>query len=125
MASPWKQKQLFIEQWYSRRSSTDANPGHCTGDMSECSTSSICQRIWNWSSIHLRKIAHIKWQENIPITDVIERCDISGIEAFLQAAQLRWTGHVIRMDDSRIPKRIFYGQLQHGLRRHGGQLKRY
>jgi len=30
-----------------------------------------------------------------------------------------------RMDDSRILKRTFYGQLENGLCRHGGQLKRY
>jgi len=29
------------------------------------------------------------------------------------------------MDDSRIPKWTFYGQLENGMRRQGGQLKRY
>ena len=73
----------------------------------------------------LRKIAHIKWQEHIPNTAATERCGITSIEAFLQISQLRWIGHVIRMDDSRMPKRTFYGQLQNGSRHHGGQLKRY
>ena len=52
----------------------------------------------------LRKIAHIKWQDLIPNTTVLERCQINGIESYLIAAQFRWTGHVIRMDDYRIPK---------------------
>ena len=60
-----------------------------------------------------------------PNTTVLERCEISGVEAFLIAAQLRWAGHVIRMDDQRIPKRVFYSQLAHGSRTSGGQMKRY
>jgi len=31
----------------------------------------------------LRKIAHIKWQDMIPNTDVLARCDISGIEVLV------------------------------------------
>jgi len=73
----------------------------------------------------LRKIAHIKWQEHVPNTTVLKICNISGIEALLQTAQLRWCGHVIRMDNTRIPKQLFYGQLHHGFRRSGGQYKRY
>ena len=46
---------------------------------------------------------------------------ISAIEALLQTAQLRWCGHVIRMDNTRIPKQVFYGQLHHGFRHPGGQ----
>ena len=33
--------------------------------------------------------------------------------------------HVIRMDNTRIPKQVFYGQLHHGFRHPGGQYKRY
>jgi len=89
-----------------------------------------CHHIQKLDQFHLRcvrKIAHIKWQEHVPNTTVLKICDISVIEAFLQNAQLRWCGHVlvIRMDDSRIPKQVFYGQLHHGSRRPGGQYKRY
>ena len=73
----------------------------------------------------LRRLAHIRWQDMTPNTTVLERCEISGVEAFLIAAQLRWAGHVIRMDDQRIPKRVFYSQLAHGSRTSGGQMKRY
>jgi len=73
----------------------------------------------------LRTIAHIKWQEHVPNTEVLKRCCINGMEAILQMSQLRWCGHVIRMDDSRIPKQTFYGQLHHGSKRPGGQYKRY
>ena len=39
--------------------------------------------------------------------------------------QLRWAGHVARMNDQRLPKRIFYGQLQSGTRSVGAPLNRY
>ena len=60
-----------------------------------------------------------------PNTAVLELCEISGIESFLVAAQFRWTGHVIRMSDFRIPKQMFYSQLASGSRSTGGQYKRY
>ena len=40
-------------------------------------------------------------------------------------AQLRWAGHVIRMPDERLTKKVFYGELQEGKRSQGGQKKRY
>ena len=43
----------------------------------------------------------------------------------LKLAQLRWTGHVIRMSGERLPKKVFYGELQEGKRSQSGQKKRY
>jgi len=45
---------------------------------------------------------------------VLQRCEISGIEAFIIKAQLRWVGYVRRMSDSRIPKATFYAELLSG-----------
>jgi len=71
------------------------------------------------------RIAHVKWQDHIPNTEVREICKISGIEAFLISAQLRSTGHVIRMSENRLPKQAFYSQLEHGTPSRGGQRNRY
>ena len=57
-----------------------------------------------------------------PNASILERCEISGIKAFLIKAQLRWVGYV---DDIQIPKRVFYSQLSQGTRSCGGQYKRY
>ena len=56
---------------------------------------------------------------------MLTKCNISGIESMLIGNQLRWAGHVARMNDLRLPKRIFYGQLQSGIRSVGAPLKRY
>ena len=42
-----------------------------------------------------------------------------SIEATLLKSQLCWTGHVIRMDNTRIPKQLFFGVLKNGNRKTG------
>ena len=39
--------------------------------------------------------------------------------------QLRWAGHVARMPDYRIPKKLFFGELQDGKRSLGAPKKRF
>jgi hypothetical protein len=73
----------------------------------------------------LRKILRIRWQDHIPDTEVLSRSGMISIHTMLRKAQLRWAGHVVRMPDERLPKKIFYGELQHGKRSLGGQNKRY
>ena len=43
----------------------------------------------------------------------------------LKLAQIRWTGLVMRMPDERLPKKVFFGELQEGKRSQGGQKKCY
>jgi len=71
----------------------------------------------------LRRIAHVRWQEKKPNTEVLQICGIAAIEAFLLTVQLRWTGHVVRMSDHRLPKIICYSEQ--GTRSCGGQRKRF
>nr|VZH90251.1 unnamed protein product [Spirometra erinaceieuropaei] len=73
----------------------------------------------------LRRILRLKWQDRIPDTDVLERRGILSIYAILSQMQLRWSGHLVRKDDERLPKRLFYGDVATGSRRQGGQIRRY
>nr|VZI36610.1 unnamed protein product [Spirometra erinaceieuropaei] len=72
-----------------------------------------------------RRILRLNWQDRIPDTDVLERTGILSIYAILRQIQLRWSGHLVRMDDERLPKRLFYGDVATGSRRQGGQIRRY
>ena len=50
---------------------------------------------------------------------------MQSVHTLLKLAQLRWTGHVTKMPNEHLPKKIFYGELQAGKRSYGGQKKRY
>ena len=53
----------------------------------------------------LRKLLKIKWQDRIPDTEVLKRAEMQSIHTLLKLAQLRWTGHVTRTPDERLPKK--------------------
>lgn len=73
----------------------------------------------------LRTIMKIRWSDRLRNTEVLRRAKVGGIEAYLMRRQLRWCGHVSRMAEERVAKRIFYSELEEGKRKHGGQLLRY
>ena len=73
----------------------------------------------------LRKILEIHWEDRVTNQEVLSRAALPGIEALIIQSQLRWSGHVMRMEDSRLPKQIFCSELAGGTRRQGGQTKRY
>ncbi|VDL98625.1 unnamed protein product [Schistocephalus solidus] len=60
-----------------------------------------------------------------PDTTVLERTGILSIHVMLRQVQLRWSDHLVRVEDERLPKRIFYGGVATGARRHGDQKRRY
>ena len=73
----------------------------------------------------LRKLLGIKWQDKIPDTEVLTRAGLPSIFTILMRTQLRWAGHVARMPDHRLPKRLLFAELQHGKRPVGRPKKRY
>ena len=73
----------------------------------------------------LRSILGIWWRDKVTNLEVLDRAKSTSIEAMILKAQLRWTGHVIRMDSDRIPRQLFYGELCDGKRKQGRPRKRY
>ncbi|XP_076465981.1 uncharacterized protein LOC143297468 [Babylonia areolata] len=71
------------------------------------------------------ELLNIKWQDRTPDTEVLAKATLPSIFTILMQSQLRWAGHVACMPDHRLPKRLFYGELQQGKRSHGGQKKRF
>ncbi|CAH1249728.1 Hypp8672 [Branchiostoma lanceolatum] len=73
----------------------------------------------------LRSILNIHWSDYVTNVEVLERAEITSIEAMLMKTQLRWAGHVSRMEDHRLPKIILYGELSTGHRNRGAPKKRF
>ena len=71
----------------------------------------------------LRSILGIQWQDKVTNAEVLKRTNCISIEAMLLKSCLRWTGHVIRMEDHSIPKQLLFGELEQGLRRQGRPCK--
>ena len=83
------------------------------------------KKLNHFHTTRLRKLLNINWQERIPDTEVLTRAGLPSIPTILIKAQLRWAGHVARMPDSRIPKKLLFGELQEGKRSLGAPKKRY
>ncbi|BHF78801.1 hypothetical protein SprV_0602191600 [Sparganum proliferum] len=74
---------------------------------------------------HLSCLRRVNWQDRIPDTDVLERTGILSIYSMLRQMQVRWSGHLVRIDNERLPKLLFYGDVATRSRRQGGQICRY
>ena len=94
----------------------------CSSDsqLTSCNISVIELMLWC-----LRKLLNVHWQDKVPDTEVLQRAASSSIHTILMQCQIRWAGHVVRMPDHRIMKRLLYGELQQGKRIKGGQRKRF
>ena len=73
----------------------------------------------------LFSILGIKWQDHVSNKEVLKRASLPSIESIFLQVQLRWAGHVSRMEDVRMPKAVFFSELQVGKRDRGAPRKRY
>ena len=57
----------------------------------------------------LRSILGINGQDKITGLEIVDGAETRKSEAILLKAQLRWTGHVIRMEEYYTPHQLLYG----------------
>ncbi len=73
----------------------------------------------------LRHILRIHWSDRVSNTRVLQKANMTGIEAQIMRNKLRWAGHVRRMSDERLPKQLLYGTVKNGYRKRGCPKLRY
>ena len=78
-------------------------------------------KLTNFQIRHLRQMLKLQWSDKIPNVEVLKRAEMPSVEALITKAQLRWTGHVVRMEENRLTKILLYGELRDGTRSVGGQ----
>ena len=69
----------------------------------------------------------IIWEEKTPHSEVLDREKCCSVEStcILKERLLRWAGHIVRMNDKRLPKILMCGELRQGNRTVGIPRKRY
>ncbi len=62
----------------------------------------------------LRRILKINWEDRHTNISILEETNMKSITSIIMQHQLRWTSHIIRMPNTRLPKQILYSQLKEG-----------
>ena len=73
----------------------------------------------------MRSILGIKWQDCVSNEEVLKRASVPRVKSILFQVQLRWAGHISRMEDTRMPKAVFFSELREGKRDGGIPRKHY
>ncbi len=73
----------------------------------------------------LRDIMNIKWYDKIKNTEILRRANLPCMADILIERNLRWVGHVQRMEEDRLPRQLLYSQLCEGKRNQGRPKLRY
>jgi len=60
----------------------------------------------------LRCICVISLRDHVPNVDILNRCNTLSVESQLRGKRLRWLGHVFRMPNDRLPKKLLFGQVK-------------
>ncbi|BHF58814.1 hypothetical protein SprV_0100176900 [Sparganum proliferum] len=73
----------------------------------------------------LCRMLKLRWYGRVPNPKILEGRGILDVCVILRQLRLRWSGHLVRMDDARLPKQLFYGDVVMSACRPGGPKRRY
>ena len=59
-------------------------------------------------------ILGIKWQQHVTNNVVLERAGMPRIETMISSLRCGWLGLVGRMNDTRLPKQVLFGEFKKG-----------
>jgi hypothetical protein len=65
---------------------------------------------------HLRQILDVRWYDFTSNAKILQQAHLPSMYELLIQRNLRWVGHVNRMENNRLPKQILYSQLKDGSR---------
>ena len=71
------------------------------------------------------KLLNTRWEMRLLSNEIFKRAQLPSVEVTILQHRLRWAGHVMRIDPSRLPWIILYGKLNEGTRPHGRPKLRY
>ncbi len=60
----------------------------------------------------LQRICGIVLHDHVPNVDILNRCNTLSVESQLQGKRLRGLGHVFRMPNDRMPKKLLFGNVK-------------
>ena len=72
-----------------------------------------------------RRFLVITWQKYIPDTEVLTRASLPSIYIILIQSQVREAGHVVRMKDYCLSKKLLHSEQSQSKRSQEGQIKRF
>jgi hypothetical protein len=76
---------------------------------------------------HTKKLRSIvkKKRDEISNEKLFKLTGMCPLEDVIRKYRLRWAGHVRRMDDNRLPKKVLFGEIKGGSKGRGRQKKNW
>ena len=71
------------------------------------------------------QLLHTRWEMWLSSNEILKRARLPSVEVTMLQHRLRWAGHVVRMDPSRLPRITLCGKLNEGTKPHGRPKLRY